>query len=105
MSRHRRSTRFTAGAQHVLAPVQLPVQLPSVKWLNLIIMLLLVASFCFVAGVAWQRLKDREERREERLKHDLRFDTIDIRARPGKARGDSFDDVDGTEQKRPPITF
>jgi hypothetical protein len=101
MSRHPRSTRFTAGAQHVLAPAQLP----SVKWLSLILLLLLVASFCFVGGAAWQRLKDRDERREERLKQDLRFDTIDIRARPEKPRGDSFDDVSGTEQKRPPVAF
>jgi hypothetical protein len=87
MSRHRRSSHFTAGAQHVLAPVQLPVQLPSVKWLNLIIMLLLVASFCFVGGAAWQRLKDREER----LKQDPRSKTIVFGARPEQMAGEGQD--------------
>ena len=88
MSRHRRSTHFTAGAQHVLAPVQLPVQVPSVKWLNLIIMLLLVASFCFVGGVAWQRLKDREERLKQK---DPRSETIVFGVSPERVAGEGQD--------------
>jgi hypothetical protein len=54
-----------------------PFQLPFLKWLNLIIMLLLVASFFFVGGAAWQRLKDREERKAVSVKEGPRFGKVE----------------------------